>query len=176
MSCRFRRTMRRILTASVLAALAACTTPPRYERPAVELPAAWKDSAPRYAEDGRWWRIYGDRQLETLIDEALARNADLLTAAARVDEARALLADARGGASRQKLSERTANFFPGIPTQYSDYRATLNVSWEVDLFGRLRANVAAARADLQASEAAREGVRLALAAEVAKEYFALRSL
>ena len=178
--------MRRILTASALAALAACTVAPRYERPALELPAAWKEMAPRYAEDGRWWRIYADPQLERLIDEAIARNADLLIAAARVDEARALLADARGaqlpvvsaGATgfRQKISEKSATFFPGIPTTFSDYRATLNVSWEVDLFGRLRANVAAARADLQASEAGREGVRLALAAEVAKEYFALRSL
>src|SRR5437588_769007 len=79
------------------------------------------------------------------------------------------------GAQRQQNSKATANFFPGIPTQYSDYRATLNVSWEVDVFGRLRATASAARADLQASEAARDGVRLALAAQVAKSYFALRA-
>src|SRR5205085_5733523 len=84
--------------------------------------------------------------------------------------------DARFGAQRQKNSQTTANFFPGIPTEYSDYRAALNVSWEVDVFGRLRAGAAAARAELQASEASRDAVRLALAVQVAKSYFALRSL
>ncbi len=165
--------------------LAACATPPPAQRPEVELPSAWKESASRYADDGRWWRIYQDASLDSLVDEALIRNADLVIAAARVDEARALVADARGaqmpavdaraGATRQENSQRTATFFPGIPTQYSDYRATLNVSWELDLFGRLRANASAARAELQASEAARDAVRLALAAQVVKSYFALRA-
>jgi multidrug efflux system outer membrane protein len=176
--------MRRILISS-LVLLAACATPPPPQPPKVELPAAWKESAPRFAEDGRWWRIYQDAELDKLVDEAIAQNTDLVIAAARVDEARALVADARGaqmptvdaraGAQRQDNSRSTATFFPGIPTRYSDYRATLNVSWEVDVFGRLRATASAARADLQASEAARDGVRLALAAQVAKSYFALRA-
>jgi len=170
----------------LLVVLAACATPPPMQPPRVELPATWQEAAPRFAEDGRWWRIYQDAELDKLVDEAIARNADLVIAAARVDEARALVADARGaqlptvdarfGAQRQKNSQTTANFFPGIPTEYSDYRAALNVSWEVDVFGRLRAGAAAARAELQASEAARDGVRLALAAQVAKSYFALRAL
>src|SRR6266849_8387476 len=130
----------------LFALLAACATPPPAQRPEVELPLAWKENAPRYAEDGRWWRIYQDASLDFLVDEALIRNADLVIAAARVDEARALVADARGaqmpvvdaraGATRQQNSQRPATFFQGIPTQYSDYRATLNVSWEVDVFGR----------------------------------------
>ena len=176
--------MRRILISS-LVLLSACATPPPPQAPKVELPAAWKEAAPRFAEDGRWWRIYQDAELDKLVDEAIAQNTDLVIAAARVDEARALVADARGaqmptvdaraGAQRQQNSKATANFFPGIPTQYTDYRASLNVSWEVDVFGRLRATASAARADLQASEAARDGVRLALAAQVAKSYFALRA-
>src|SRR5258707_1328353 len=176
-----RPTMRRILLSS-FALLTACAPPPP---PKVELPTAWKETAPAFAEDGRWWRIYQDGELDKLVDEAVAQNTDLVIAAARVDEARALVADARGaqmptvdaraGAQRQQNSRSTANFFPGIPTQYSDYRASLNVSWEVDVFGRLRATASAARADLQASEAARDGVRLALAAQVSKSYFALRA-
>ena len=177
--------MRRILLSS-LVFLAACATPPPPQPPKVELPAAWKETAPRFAEDGRWWRIYQDAELDKLIEEAVARNADLMIAAARMDEARALVADARGaqmptvdarfGAQRQRNSQRTATFFSGIPLEYNDYRATLNVSWELDLFGRLRSTAAAAAADYQASAAVRDGVRLAVAAQVAKSYFSLRAL
>ena len=138
---------RRLVFLLALAA-AGCSTQPAYERPPVELPSAWKESAPRYAEDGRWWRIYEDPQLEALVDESFAKNSDLVIAAARVDEARAFVGeaesgfyptlDARGSAARQRISQRTATSFPGIPTDFSDYRATLNVSYELDLFGRIR--------------------------------------
>jgi outer membrane protein, multidrug efflux system len=165
--------------------LAACTAVPKQERPAVELPQAWKESAPPFAQDGRWWRIFEDRDLETMVDEALAGNSDLVVAAARVDEARGILGEARsfllprvdaqGSATRQQNSNRTATSFPGVPREYSDYRAGVQLSYEVDLFGRLRAGTEAARAELAASEASRDAVRLALAAEVAKSYYALRS-
>jgi len=177
--------MRKICLLSFFVLLG-CSVQPKYEKPAVEVPETWKQTAPRFAEDGRWWRIYEDSSLEATVDEALANNADLLIAAARVDEARALLGEARSfffprvdaeaGARRQQISQRTATSFPGIPREHSNYRATLNVSYEVDLFGRLSAGAAAARAELEASEASREAVRLALAAQVAKSYFALRSL
>ena len=178
--------MRRFASLLAAALLAACSAQPPYERPALELPAAWKESAPRFAEDGRWWRIYDDSILDNLVDESLAGNTDLVIAAARVDEARALVGeagsaffptvDARGSAVRQQNSTRTAVSPPGVPREYSTYRATLNVSYEVDLFGRLRAGARAARAELEASEAARDTVRLALAAQVAKSYYTLRAL
>ena len=172
---------------AVLLLLAAgCSTTAEYERPAVELPAAWKASAPRFAEDGRWWRIYGDAQLEALVQEAFEKNLDLVVAAARVDEARALVGeaesgtfptiDASGSGARQRISSRTAIAPPGAAREYSSYRATLNVSYEIDLFGRIRASARAARAELEASQAARDTVRLALAAQVAKSYFTLRAL
>jgi len=166
--------------------LTACAVGPRYERPAVELPQSWKENAPRFAEDGRWWRIYDDAQLDKVVEEAIAGNADLITAVARVDESRALVAqassayyprvDANVGATRRQVSQTTSTFFPGIPSKFSDYRGTLDVSYELDLFGRVSSIVSAARADLAASEADREAVRLALAAQVAKAYYALRAL
>ena len=120
--------MRKSLLLGVLV-LVACSTQPPYERPAVELPAAWKETAPRYAEGGRWWRIYDDQGLEKIVDEALAGNADLLVAVARVDEARALLGEAqagfypqveaRGSASRQQNSKSTATFFGPMPCRCS---------------------------------------------------------
>jgi multidrug efflux system outer membrane protein len=176
-----------LLSAALLVPLlAGCINPVKYERPAVELPEAWKQAGPRFAEDGRWWRIYDDSLLDAVVDEALTKNGDLLVAAARVDESRALVGeansffwpsvDAQAGVSRQQVSTRTAQSFPGFPNEFSNHRAVLNVSYEVDLFGRLRAGAAAARAELEASEAAREAVRVALAAQVARSYFSLRAL
>ena len=170
----------------VLVFVAGCSTVAPYQPPAVELPEKWAESVPRPAESAPWWSIYGDPALDALVEEAFKTNADLVVAAARVDEARAVLGeansflwptvDARAGASRSRLSQSTATSFPGFPNKFNDYRATLNVSYEIDVFGRLRAGADAARAELQASEASREAVRIALAAQVAKSYYAMQAL
>ncbi len=159
---------------------------PDYKRPAVELPAAWKESSQDTVKDGNWWRVYADPVLEKLVEEALARNADLARAAARVDEARALVrqsesyyyptVDATFGHSRTLSSAATGMLPPGVERERNNSRAALNVSYEVDLWGRLRATTRAASAELLGSEAARETVRITLAADVAKTYFALRAL
>ncbi|MBT9612558.1 MAG: efflux transporter outer membrane subunit [Burkholderiales bacterium] len=152
-----------------------------------ELPAAW--AAEGRAESGidkAWWKLYGDPQLDRLVDEALAQNSNLALAVARVDEARAQLGmtrsnewpsvDANFTRSRQQSSESSSMPLPpGTPRERNDYRATLNVAYELDLWGRLRHTTAAARADLLANEAARETVRITLAADVVQGYFALRA-
>jgi multidrug efflux system outer membrane protein len=165
--------------------LSSCAIQPSYERPAVELPAAWKQSSQAVLEKN-WWRIYGDPQLEKLVDEAVARNTNLMLAAARVDEARALLSaagaafyptvDGSFSRSRSLSSAATGLLPPGIPRERNNYRASIDVAYELDLWGRLRTTEQAARADLLASEAARETVRIALVADVAKAYFGLRAL
>lgn len=179
--------MRSAALLAAMLALAGCAARPAWERPPVELPEAWKAAAPATAADGRWWRIYADAELDTLVEEALAKNADLAIAVARVDEARALLeeanasllptADAGVRRDRTGVSERTA--FPnpaGVPRERNNTRATLEVAWELDLWGRLRNAAAAARSELLATEAARDGVRLAIAAQVARSWYALRAL
>jgi len=179
--------MRRHLAAAVaLLLLSGCAVQPNYQRPAVELPQAWKESSPRAGEDGRWWTIYGDAALDQLVDEALTHNTDLLRAVARVDEARALLAqtdaafypsvDGSVARSRSLSSAATGTLPPGQERERNNTRAALSVSYEVDLWGRLRTTSQAAKADLLASEAARDTVRIALAADVARAYFALHSL
>lgn len=173
---------------ALLLAAQGCAVQPDYQRPPVELPAAWKESAqnPANASGGNWWRVYGDPALEALVAEALERNSDLARAAARVDEARALVTqseaayfpsvDGAFNRNRTLSSAATGLLPPGIARERNDYRATLNIAYEVDLWGKLRATTQAARADLLASEAARETVRIALAADVAKSYFSLRAL
>ncbi|HET7197433.1 MAG TPA: TolC family protein, partial [Burkholderiales bacterium] len=165
--------------------LGGCSTVAPYEKPQVDLPEQWQESAPRPAPADAWWKIYGDPALDALVEEAFRGNADLVVAAARVDEARAVLGeansffwpsiDAQAGGSRTEVSRRSATAFPGFPREFNDYRATLNVSYDIDLFGRLRAGAEAARAELAASEASRDAVRLALAAQVAKSYYAMQA-
>lgn len=179
--------MPRGLSLLLLCALAAgCAVQPRYERPAVELPAAWRESAPAAVVDGKWWRLYADPVLDRLVGEALANNTDLAAAVARVDEARGLFGevdsrlypsvDAAAARGRALSSEATGTLPPGLPRRLSDTSASLNVSYEIDLWGRLHAATRAARADLLATEAARDTVRTTLAADVVKGYFALRAL
>lgn len=172
--------------AALLALLGDCAVPPDYQRPALELPQAWRESAPRPAAAEPWWQVYGDPALERMIEEALTGNTDVLVAAARVDEARALLGEARSAlrpevganasAGRLRSSAATGTLPPGTPRERSNYRATLDVFYEIDVFGRLRAASEAARADLAASEAVRDAVRLALTSRVASSYYGLLAL
>ena len=173
---------------AVIAALVlqGCAVQPDYKRPALDLPANWRESAPVPATPKDWWTVYGDAALDALVAEALKSNQNLLAAISRVDESRALLAQADsafyptvdGAVSRGRSlsSAATGLLPPGVQRERNNYRAVLNVSYEVDVWGRLRATSAAARADLLASEAGRETVRIALTADVARAYFALRAL
>lgn len=171
------------------ALLAGCAAGPVYERPAAELPAAWQGSPAQdvTVSGERWWTLYGDAALDQLVHESLVHNQDLALATARVDEARALLRvtdsarmpsfDADFNGNRSRRSERTSTPFPpGTPIETTDYRARLNVSYEVDLWGRLSSATRAARASLLATEAARETVRITLVTEVVRGYFSLLAL
>jgi multidrug efflux system outer membrane protein len=171
--------------AAAAALITGCTLGPTYERPAVELPAHWTESPPKgvKAPAARWWTMYDDPALERLVEEAFASNQDLALATARVDEARALsqIADSRRVPAvdasferdRVRLSERSPIPLPPSAIENNSYRAQLNVAYEVDLWGRLRSASNAARAELLASEANRETVRIALTTEVVRAYFAL---
>jgi multidrug efflux system outer membrane protein len=181
-------TMTRTLVCAALAALiAGCAAGPAYERPAADLPAGWQGAPANGAKapGARWWTLYGDPALDRLVEEALAHNQDLALATARVDEARAVLritdserapsVNATFQGDRSRRSERTSTPFPG-PLETTDYRAALNVAYEVDLWGRLASATRASRADLLATTAARETVRITLATEVVRGYFTLIAL
>ena len=172
------RIPRTLLAAAVAAALSACATT-ETRLPAVDLPAM--NGAPVPAID-RWWTQFEDPQLTALIEEALAANIDLRIAVARIDEARANLRLARSyqsptvdadlRAARGRRSDATEPRFPG-PLITDNYAAGLNVAYEVDLWGRLRAGSAAAQAALLATRYSAETVRTVLAAQVADAYFTL---
>ncbi|HEV2533067.1 TolC family protein [Phenylobacterium sp.] len=179
-----------ILIASL--ALAACASA---RKPDLRLPAAYE--APKTtgipadaAVLDRWWTVFGDAQLDGLIDTALAANPDARSAAARLAEARATAqsgftqflpqGDASGSAKRThttQLSGAVINF-PGFSTSgvTEQDTANLNVSWELDLFGRIFAVRRAARGDIAAARFDYEGARASLAAQVADAYFQARGL
>lgn len=178
------------LAAAVLAALlAGCATGPAYERPAAELPSTWQGTPAQgvAATGDRWWALYADPALDRLIEEALAHNQDLALATARLDEARALARvadsqlapaiDAGFQRDRTRSSERSSmQLPPDVPLERNTYRGQLNVAYEVDLWGRLRGAGKAARADMLASQAARETVRIALTSQVTQSYYTLLAL
>jgi multidrug efflux system outer membrane protein len=190
-------TRRSPLAASVFAAvlLAGCAVGADYQRPAMELPQDWRAApmsdvagdlaAVRPADSAgeRWWSLYADPVLDRLIDEALQHNADAAVAAARVLEVRALATavdadlypSVSAGISANRTRSSLLGTFPltGIPRTQNSYRATLDASYEVDLWGKYRRASEAARADLFAAESARDALRLSLTAQVAQQYFAL---
>ena len=150
--------------------------------------STWKQAQPAEAQPrGEWWRVFNDPALDGLIGEATANNQSLAVAAARVKQARAIAGIAEAdrvpqigvgvGAQRARLSPLEANAAPGTAiAPATSYRAQLSASYEVDLFGRVSSNVAAARGDAGAVEATYRSVLLSLQADVAQTYFRLRSL
>ena len=180
--------LRRYVVAAIAAALTGCAAEPAYERPAAELPATFRDVPAQglKAPAERWWTLYGDPVLDRLVDEALAHNQNLELAAARVAEARALTRVADAGLwpsvdgafqrDRSHSSSRTAAPFRDGPIEFNNYRAQINVAYELDLWGRLASTSKAAHADLLATESAQATVRISLVTDVVRSYFTLLAL
>ncbi len=166
-----------------------CAVGPADQLPATELPSAWHDAPATGTaiRSDRWWTLYGDAMLNPLVDEALTNNHDLAIAAARVNEMRALLhiadaqaapaIDATFGRNRVRSSEVSSlPLPPGVPLERNTYRGQINVAYEIDLWGRLRNITKAAYADLLATTAARDTIRITLASETVKAYYGLVAL
>jgi multidrug efflux system outer membrane protein len=176
----------RLLLVCTTLMLAACTIGPDYQRPEIATPPNWTVSYETAAglADTAWWERFEDPDLNQLIDTALKENLDLLVAAARVDEYLGRLQTTRseffpqigasGFASRQDETE--TGLIPGDNSPYNYYEGTVNATWEIDLWGRIRRANEAARAELLASEEGRRAVLLSLTANTASAYLRLRGL
>jgi NodT family efflux transporter outer membrane factor (OMF) lipoprotein len=154
----------------------------------LDLPSSWTAPGDEYADwppDPTWWVSFDDERLSALIEEALEGNYGLKAAVARVDaaEASARLAGAQGlpnlsagfNASRRKQNIFGIPIGPGgvITSRTTSYGVSLDMAWEIDLWGRVRSAKSAALADLEASAADLAGMRLSIAAQTAKACFAL---
>ena len=171
--------------------LAACASlAPDTKKPVLDTPVAWPAGAQVSQEEASardWWTLFGDAQLNRMVAEGLGNNRDVARAIARVDEAQALAAfaradqlpgvQARAGAGRARLSERSAAPIPpGAPSIGDSRSIGVEAFYELDLWGRYRDASASARAALSASQYGREVVRLAVATQVVQGYFELRAL
>ena len=172
-------------------ALAGCAVGPDYKRPAMETPPTWRTPAEETASlaDIAWWDLFRDPVLRDLIATALEENKDLRLAVARVAEARAQLGvtraaqfpqvDGQASYTNQRFSQKSFPFTalpPGVDPQQEFYRTSLDLTFELDLWGRLRRATEAARAELLASEENRRTVLTTLISDVAQAYFDLLEL
>ena len=180
------------LVASVC--LSGCAVGPKYQRPPMPAPPAWKtegpwrEAAPKDAiPKGTWWEIFHDDELNRYEQELLAANQSLTAARDRLDQARSLARVASAGlfptlsadpgASRNRYSgNRPQTIVARGPLTQNVYEIPFALNYEVDLFGRARKNLQAANASLQGTAADLQNVQLVLTAELAADYFSLREL
>ena len=166
--------------------LVGCAVGPKYHRPAVQTPNAFRDvttdsqqqaQAASYA-DLPWWQVFHDPKLQELIRTALKRNYDLQLATERINAARSQVAITRSSLFPQVSAN--ANFNGGkenvVQSKFNFLMLTGDAAFQLDLFGRLRRATEAARAELLATEAARQTVILTLVSDLASDYFTLLQL
>jgi outer membrane protein, multidrug efflux system len=172
--------------------LAGCAVGPDYKRPPTTPPETFRgQTGPADAAslaDLPWWEVFRDATLQELLQTALANNYDLRIVVARVEQARALAARARGeffpsigyegNIGRAHGGEfGSVTVFPGAPVStQSSFLGLITASWEPDIWGRIRRQYEAARAQFLGTEEARRGVLLSLVSNVAQAYFALLEL
>jgi NodT family efflux transporter outer membrane factor (OMF) lipoprotein len=190
-----------IVAMIVVLLLEGCTVGPKYVKPTVattptykeEVPVSFKDSdqwRPAQPGDeasrGNWWEIFGDRELNKLEEQIASSNESLKVAEARFREARAAVRFNRTAqfptisTSPSASYTKSSDYSPNSPSKIQqastgDFALPVDLSYELDLWGRVRRSVAAAREEAQATAADYETAKLSLEAELAIDYFELRS-
>jgi NodT family efflux transporter outer membrane factor (OMF) lipoprotein len=182
------------IAVAVSCALTACSLAPRYQRPATEPPApafkelaGWKVATPAdTAVRGEWWTMFHDEELNGLERQVSSANQSLKAALARLEEARAQtriaraaffpLVTADASTTRQRVSTNAPGYAAGSNPNYNTFVVGGDLSYEIDLFGRIHSSVAGARATEQATAGDAAALDLSEHAELATDYFALRGL
>jgi NodT family efflux transporter outer membrane factor (OMF) lipoprotein len=183
----------------VALALAACTVGPQYQRPTVQVPSAYKELRPAdfnessgwkvaqpndAASRGKWWEVFQDPQLNALEAQVNVSNQNIAVAEARFRGARAAIRVARAdlfpeitaGAEVSRSRSRPSGQQGAAPRTQTNYQIPIDLSYELDVWGRVRRNVEANIANAEASAADLETARLSTHAALAADYFALRGL
>ncbi len=185
-----------VLLALPAVLLAGCTVGPKYQRPEVQAPSAyktegpWRVAAPKDSiPKGSWWEIFGNAELNGYEQQLLKANQSLVAAQDRLAQARSLAkvasaslfpqVSADPNASRSRISANrplVSVISPRVPITQNLFDVPFALSYEPDLFGKYRKNLEAANASLQSTAADLQNVQLVLTAELAADYFTLREL
>jgi NodT family efflux transporter outer membrane factor (OMF) lipoprotein len=178
--------------------LTSCTVGPQYVKPSVPMTPAFKEQPPEQFQESKdwkpaqpsqplpvkWWEVFRDPRLNALEEQVAPGNQDLKVAEAHFREARAMIRLNRsaqfptitvGAAASSIRDSAHTPYLPSNVTSTGDFALPFDLSYEVDLWGRIRRTVAAAREETQASAADLASARLSIEAEVAFDYFELRS-
>ncbi|WP_305906978.1 efflux transporter outer membrane subunit [Methylomarinum sp. Ch1-1] len=178
------------MTFSTLLALVGCAVGPDYQKPKSALPASFAQAPhSEFSEQSiarKWWTLFDDSELISLVDRAVRHNYDLQRGRANLKEARALYLEAglnlapiitaTGSYNEQKRSRGSLNNLSYAPRELKLYNVGFDAFWELDLFGRVRRNVEASNDGVEAQEASLRDLGVSLVAEVARNYFELRGL
>ena len=189
---RFYSRFKTICIMAAMLALSACTVGPNYVRPEAPVPVAfketegWKIAQPKDARIGQgWWKLFNDPLLSSLEEQVAISNQNVLAAEARFRQAQALVQATRAGyfptvtagptVTRSRRSGSLGSNAGGAAQAATDYSLPAALSWEADVWGRIRRSVEAGRDNAQASEADLAAAQLSAQAELAQDYFLLRS-
>jgi NodT family efflux transporter outer membrane factor (OMF) lipoprotein len=190
-----------VLVVLLIVTLEGCTVGPKYAKPSTPMTPAYKEEVPAsyqgaeqwqpanpadQSSHGNWWQIFGDPQLNQLEEQVATSNQDLKVYEARFREARAAIRFNRASqfptisTAPSAAYVKTTDYSPSFPSKVQqasvgDFVLPFDLSYELDLWGRVRRTVAAAREEAQASSADYATAKLSLEAELAMDYFELRS-
>jgi NodT family efflux transporter outer membrane factor (OMF) lipoprotein len=167
-----------------------CMVGPDFVKPDAEVERGWMEKEnPKIksepADFSKWWTVFNDPVLNTIIETAYQQNLDLQIAGLRILEARAQLGvavglqypqtqEVKGGATANQLSENAANE-AGADRFFYDYQIGFDAAWELDFWGRFRRGVESSTASLYASVANYDDILVSLTAEVARTYVVIRT-
>ena len=192
-STQFLKRMAGIISILSMLLFAGCTVGPNYRRPAAEVPATykevgnWKPAQPNdQIVSGDWWEIFQDPQLNALEAQVNVSNQNLKAAEAQYTQARALLRYQRAdffptvtaspSATRNRISSHRPASVTANGTTYNDFQIPFELSYQIDVWGRVRRTVEAYRDQAQASAADLAAVNLSMHAQLALDYFQARTL
>ncbi|HEY3327973.1 MAG TPA: efflux transporter outer membrane subunit [Novimethylophilus sp.] len=171
---------------NIAALLGACTIGPTYVKPDMQVPAAfkeqhgWKPAQPKdELPHGKWWEIFGDAQLNALVEQVQVSNQNIRAAEARFRQARALAQQARAGVSPTVTGDISVNRSraatgAGGGNSSTIHKLGLDASWEPDIWGKVQRSVESGNAGVQAGAADLQAAKLSAQAELAQDYFLLR--
>jgi multidrug efflux system outer membrane protein len=179
--------------------LSACAVGPNYRRPQASVPPQWTAPATTGTRPGiepaedEWWKSFNDQELDSLIHRAASSNYDLKLSLARVEEARAASGIAKSsfypqvaaGVSAERVRQMGVGLLPStqspgsvrlqtFPYEINNYQGRFDASWELDVFGRIRRQVQAAKADVRAADEDHRNLLIIVFGDVARYYADLR--